>query len=124
MNDDEIERLLRQLPAPELPAAWRGEILAAARREARAERPARSVWPPVLIWLRNVFAHNPATSGVLATLWLLILMFRVTTPVDPAEKEMLARTDPSKPVYLLTMADEIRLVELVENQPSRPERIP
>jgi hypothetical protein len=124
MNDDKIERLLRQLPVPELPASWRTEILTAARREASAERSSRPAWPPILLWLRNAFARNPVTSGVLATLWLLIFLFRFTTPVDPAEKEMMAHTDTNKPVYLLTMADEIRLVEAVQDQPPQPERIP
>lgn len=124
MNDDEIERLLRQLPTPELPAAWRGEILAVARRDSREKRPPSSVWPPVLVWLRSLFARNPFSAGILATLWLLILLFRFTTPVDPSESEMLADADPGKPVYLFTMADEIRLEESIQDQPSQPERIP
>ena len=123
MNDDEIERLLRELPAPELPALWRVDILAAARREV-PEKETRREWPPFLLWLRSIFARNPATAGVLATLWLLIFLFRCTTPIDPQEKEMLAHADLSKPVHLITMADEIRLVESIQDQRAQPERIP
>ncbi len=122
--NDEIERLLRELPGPELPAAWRAEILGAARRELRAERRARREWPPVLLWLRGILARNPITSGALATLWLLIFLFHATTPVDLQEREILAHADRSQPLRLITMADEIRLVELAEQTPAQPRPIP
>ncbi len=122
--NDEIERLLRELPGPELPAAWRAEILGAARRELRAETRARHEWPPVLPWLRGILARNPITSGALATLWLLIFLFHATTPVDLQEREILAHADRSQPLRLITMADEIRLVELAEQTPAQPRPIP
>ena len=124
MNDAEIERLLRELPAPELPAAWRVEILTVARREARAERPARPGWPPILLWLWHRLIRNPVSASALAALWLLIFLFHATTPIDPQERQILARVDTSKPVHLLTMADEIRLVEIAEATPAQPRPIP
>jgi len=124
MNDDEIERLLCELPAPELPEAWGAEILATARREGRSQPASRAVWPPLLLWARNIVARNPVTSGVLATLWLLIFLFRCNTPVDPAQKEILAHLDASQPIYFLTVADEIQLVESVQDQPSPLKQIP
>jgi len=123
MNDDEIERLLRELPAPELPAAWRAEILAVARRAARREKPARREWPPLLLWLGHRLARNPVSAGTLAALWLLILLFRVTTPVDPQEQELLAHADFTQPVRLITVSDEIRLVEIAEATPL-PRQVP
>ncbi len=123
MNDDEIEKMLRKLPAPTLPAAWRAEILAAARHEVRAEKPAAREWPPILLWLRALLARNPVSATVLAALWLLIFLFRATTPVDPQEREILAQADPTKPVHLFTTADEIRLVEIAEATPT-PRQIP
>jgi hypothetical protein len=114
MNDDEIERLLREMPAPELPAAWRAEILAVARRE----------WSPILLWLRNALARNPISASALAAMWALIFLFRVTTPVDLQEREILAHADTTKPVHLLTISDEIRLVEIAEETPARPRPIP
>lgn len=124
MNDAEIERLLRELPAPELPAAWRAEILGAARRELRVESRTRREWPPILLWVRGLLARNPISAGALATLWLLIFLLHTTTPVDVQEREILAHTDRSQPVHLITMADEIRLVELAEQTPARPRPIP
>ncbi len=126
MNDDEIERLLRGLPAPELPAAWRGEILAAARRgsrESREDRGRRPAWAP-LPALRHLFARNPVTASTLAALWLLIFLFRFTTPVDRDEQAYLAHAGRTRPAHLLSLADEIRLVEAMQNPPARPERIP
>jgi hypothetical protein len=123
MNDDEIERLLCELPAPELPEAWGAEILATARREGRSQPGSRAVWPPLLLWTRNIVARNPVTSGVLATLWLLIFLFRCNTPVDPQERELLAHADFTQPVRLITVSDEIRLVEIAEATPL-PRQIP
>ena len=57
-------------------------------------------------------------------LWLLIFLFRVTTPVDLQEQEILAHADLSKPVYLLTMSDEIRLVEIAEETPAQRRPVP
>ena len=124
MNDPEIERLLRELPAPELPAAWRAEILATARREARVEKASTREWPPILLGLRSLLARNPISASALAILWLLIFLFHATTPVDPLEQQILAHVDLTKPVHLLTMADEIRLVEIAEQTPARPRPIP
>ena len=120
MNDENLERHLRELPAPELPAAWRAEILARACREARTTR-LRAAWPPLLLWLRQMFAHNPITSSALATLWILILLFKTTTPSDPAaERMLLAHVDPSRPIYIVSLADQIRLAELLQDPPPRP----
>jgi hypothetical protein len=109
MNDEWIENELRRLPAPELPPAWRGEILAAARK---ATAPRRAEWPPFVLAWRGVFARNPVTAGSLACLWVLIFALRVTTPVDPAEKELLAHADPHAPAPdFALMAEQIRLAE-------------
>ena len=124
MNDDEIERLLRELPSPALPEAWRTGILAKARRQSQAEKSPHREWPPILLWLRNIFARNPISVSALAALWLLIFLFRVTTPVDLQEQEILAHADRSQPVRLITMADEIRLVEIAEETREQPRPIP
>ncbi len=124
MNDDEIERLLRELPSPALPEAWRTGILAEARRQSQAEKSPHREWPPILLWLRNVCARNPVSVSALAALWLLIFLFRVTTPVDLQEQEILAHADRSQPVRLITMADEIRLVEIAEETREQPQPIP
>ena len=63
------------------------------------------------------------SATTLATLWLLIFLFHATTPVDLQEREILAHADRSHPVHLITMADEIRLVELAEQTPAQPRPI-
>ena len=122
MNDENLEQHLRKLPAPELPATWRGEILSTALREARVPAPTRQVWPPILITLRNLFARNPFTTGALTALWLLIFLFKTSTPVDPSEKEMIAHFDPNRPVYLVSLQDEIQLAELLQQEPEQRQR--
>jgi len=123
MNDELIEQQLRSLPAAELPAAWRGEVLARARREARGAT--RAVWPEVLLWLRGICARNPVTAGALAAMWALILFLRLDTPVDPQEREMLAHFNPKQPIYFVSMREEIELAELLQEPPAQQqEQIP
>jgi len=120
MNDESLEQHLRKLPQPELPAGWRTEIIAHALREAReSTAPTRQVWPPFLMFLRQIVARNPVTASALSTLWLLIFLFRVSTPVDPSEKELLAHFDPNRPIYLVSLREEIQLAEFLQDQPDQ-----
>jgi hypothetical protein len=123
MNDHDLEQQLRGLPAPELPSAWRAEILARARREARPV--AAPVWPAVVLWLRLAFARNPITSSALAMLWAVILFFKATTPVDPAaENVLLVKIDPARPIYFVSLAEQIRLADLWQDSPNQQPPIP
>ncbi len=117
MNDDLLEQHLRQLPAPELPAAWRTEIVSHALREARAST--RSLFPPLLLTLRQLFARNPFTASALTALWFLILLFKASTPVDPTEKDLIAHIDPNRPIYFVSLQDEIELAQLWQDQPDQ-----
>ena len=116
MNDDQLEQHLRKLPAPELPAAWRAEILAAARA-VRPEK--RETWPPLIVTVRNLFARHPWTAGALTALWILIFLLKAATPVDPSEKALLAHYDPNRPVYIVSLQDEIRIAELWQDPPDQ-----
>lgn len=115
MNDEIIEQHLRNLPAPELPMAWREEILSMSLRAAREPAPSREAWPPFLVVMRNFFARNPWTSGALTAMWLLIFLFKASTPVDPTEKALIAHIDPNRPVYIVSLRDEIQLAELLQD---------
>jgi hypothetical protein len=119
MNDDTLEQHLKRLPAPELPSTWRAEILSTALREAQGPVTSRHFWPPMLVVLRNLFARNPFTATALSALWLLIFLFKATTPVDPSGKELIAHFDPNRPVYLVSLQDEIQLAQLLEDQPEQ-----
>ena len=116
MNDDQLEQHLRELPAPELPAAWRAEILATSRA---ARSPKREAWPPLLVVLRNLFARHPCTAGALTALWILIFLLKAATPVDPSEKALLVHYDPHRPVYIVSLQDEIRIAELWQDPPDQ-----
>lgn len=119
MNDEILEQHLRKLPAAELPETWQSEILSIALREACAHTPMRKIWPPLLVTLRNLFARNPITTSALTALWLLIFLFKAGTPVDPSEKELIAHFDPNRPVYLVSLQDEIQLARLLQDQPEQ-----
>jgi hypothetical protein len=123
MTDDQLERHLRAMPAPELPASWRAEILATALREAHVPESRRATWPPLLVFLRNLIARNPFTAGALTALWILIFLLKTATPVDPAEQELLAHADPTRPIYFISLQDQIRLAELAQQDPE-PRRMP
>jgi hypothetical protein len=124
MNDEEIERRLRDLPVPELPESWRGGILATARREVQTATRKRREWPPILPWLRHAFARNPFTATALTFLWVLILLFRMATPHDPGSTELVAQRDSNRPVQVVSLAEEMRLVEFTENEPDRRPPMP
>jgi len=116
MNDEKIEQLLREFPAPELPSDWQGTILANARRDARSSKAERQAWPAVLLYLRNLCARNPATATAMIALWTLILFLKVSTPIDPQEKELMAHYDPNKPVYFVSINDQILIAQMELDQ--------
>lgn len=119
MNDEYLEQHLRDLPAPELPETWRTEILSAALREARAASRMRQVWPALLVYLRSLYLRNPITASAMTALWILIFLFKASTPVDPSEKMLLAHFDPNRPIYLVSIREEILLAEVAQDEPEQ-----
>jgi hypothetical protein len=124
MNDSEIEQHLRELPASALPEAWRESILTTARREAGPRERVRETWPAVLVYLRHIFARNPVTTGGLAALWLLILVFKTATPIEPVAERLIAQTGPDPAPRLILLREELRLADQGWDEfpatPSRP----
>jgi len=116
MNDVKIEQFLRELPAPQLPPEWQGTILANARREARSSKADRQAWPAVLLYLRNLCVRNPVTATAMIALWTLILFLKMSTPIDPQEKELMAHYDPSKPVDFVSINDQILIAQMELDQ--------
>jgi hypothetical protein len=123
MNDEELESAQRDLAEPVLPAAWRAPILARARREATVLARGRNIWPALLLYLRRIFLENQLTTGGLTVVWLLILILKAGTPVGPSEKGLIAQVNPSRPIYFVSLQDEVRLAELWQDQPE-PRQIP
>ena len=71
-GDEQSEQRLKQQPMREVPAAWREEILSAART-AQAPAPSRpSTLDPRPVWWRELFWPNPVAWGALAAIWLVI----------------------------------------------------
>jgi hypothetical protein len=119
MNDKILEQKLRELPVRELPEVWRVEILAQARREARSVSQNYQLWPTLFIYLRHLWLQNPVTTSAMSMLWLLIFVFKAVTPVDPDEQMLLVHFDPHRPIYLVSLSDEIRLVQLLQSEPEQ-----
>ena len=119
MNDEILEQKMRELPAPELPEKWRAEILSKALREARLSSQYRQAWPTLLGYLQNLFCRNPITMSALASLWMLILIFKASTPVDPQEKILLAHFDPNRPIHFVLTSNQILLVQLLREEPEQ-----
>jgi hypothetical protein len=117
MSDEILEQMLRELPKSDLPESWRGEILSTAWRAAGAQN--QQVWPTLLANLRHLCVRNPVTATAMAGLWILIFFFKAGTPVDSSESELLAHFDPNRPVYLVSIRDEIQLAELLQDQPDQ-----
>jgi|HubBroStandDraft_1064217.scaffolds.fasta_scaffold104096_2 hypothetical protein len=116
MNDETLEQQLRSLAAPELPQAWQKEILSTVLHKARETETSRQVWPEFLVYLYRLCARNPVTACAMIMLWTLIFSFKISMPVDPAEKLMAAHFDTGQPVYLVSISDEIQLTELLQYQ--------
>jgi hypothetical protein len=95
-------------------------ILASALREARkvpAARP-RPSWSRILLTLGQFYRRNPVTAGALTALWALILVFRISTPVESAaERRLMAQVDPNQPVHLVSLSEQMRLAELWQDEP-------
>lgn len=124
MNDEQLEQHLRNLPAPELPSAWQAEIIGKAIRQAAPPALARSIWPPLFAYLRELVFRNPITAGTMATLWLLIFVLKCSTPADPASARMLlVHVDPRQPLYFVSIQNPVRLALLAQDE-TEPRRIP
>jgi len=119
MNDESLEQYLRNLPAPELPETWRDEILSKALREAAISSRSQQIWPTLFVYLRHLFRQNPLTTSAMTVLWILIFVFKASTPIDPSSKQLLVHVDPNRPIYFVSISEEIRLAQLWQDEPEQ-----
>lgn len=83
MNSDDFEKRLKDLPFRIVPSDWRAEILNATRQVEVAQGEARTGRQRALPWLGVWPWMKWAVRGGFATVWLLILFFKLSAPVLP-----------------------------------------
>jgi hypothetical protein len=90
MNTDDFEQTLKRQPLRPLPAAWRTEVLAAARAAAdptpSAAAARRRSESPLAARLRSWLWPHPVAWGGVAAAWLLILALAYSTGETEKEK--------------------------------------
>ena len=73
---NEFEKQLASQPLKSVPPEWRGQILREARAQVSRDVPASHSRS----WLRELFWPAPQAWGALAAVWIVIAVFRFTTP--------------------------------------------
>ncbi len=91
MKADDFEQKLQRQELKPVPAAWREEILSAAR--AAAPRPSTLISRPAL-WWRDLLWPCPQAWAGLAAAWLVVLALNFMTGAEP---RVAARRDSSPP---------------------------
>lgn len=77
MNDDFLEKRLRELPRREVPPEWCTEILSAAA----SAKPRRSVtWLPSFVALKSLLWPHPYAWAGLAAVWVVIAGLNFSGP--------------------------------------------
>ena len=105
MRPDDFEQRLHRQPLRQIPAAWREEILSAARATARP-RPSipnsRPSWLSALLW------PKPRAWAGLAALWVLVFALHLAARDDsPA---IAKQTAPLSPQVLMALREQEQLV--------------
>ena len=75
---NEFEKQLASQPLKSVPTEWRAQILKEARGQAPRDIPVSESQP--LSWLRELLWPCPQAWGALAVIWIVIAVFKFTTP--------------------------------------------
>lgn len=106
MKPRDLENELQRLPMREVPGAWRGEILRAARAAGAAEDVGEPGWllaAGLKVWRELILPNRLAWAGV-ALAWLIILSVDV------------AQVDYSKPALGLPARPAPQMIQALEEQ--------
>lgn len=112
MNEmDPFERHLKRQPLRQIPAAWRNDILSAAR-EAQSPRPSESVMPDSFFSALNrrfaswLWPHPAAWAG-LAAVWIFI--FAVDFSIRDTTPAVAEKASPPSPETIAELRQQQRL---------------
>ena len=75
---NEFENQLARQPLKSVPTEWRAQILRDAR--AQMSQDVSDSGSRSLSWLRELFWPCPRAWGALAAVWIVIAVFKITTP--------------------------------------------
>jgi len=119
MNPDDFEKQLQRQPLSPPPAAWREEILTAARAKIPNKQAPREA--NVLGW-RTFLSRIPLAWGAVAALWLLII--GVNSLVSDGNGTVAAKGPVGRPMMTAWSAQRIQASLLASGSPDLPEIAP
>jgi hypothetical protein len=128
MKPDDFERRLQRQPLRQVPAAWRGEILQAARvaasqgptPDASARRSMAEGARPS--WLSTLFWPNPKAWGALAAVWVMIFATNLWLRDKPASVAQTLAPPPQE--VIVALEQQRRLFAELIGQSSAPDAVP
>jgi hypothetical protein len=109
---------LASQPLKSVPPEWRAQVLNEARARVPRDVPVSTAQP--LLWLRELFWPNPQAWGALAAVWIVIAVFRFTTPgAATANSSALAKNQ------VISVSEQRReLANLLDATPGKSNRSP
>jgi len=125
MKPDDFEKQLQRQPLREVPAAWREEVLEAARR-ASASRASRLELSQACPWWREWLWPCPQAWAGLAALWIIILGLNAAAPAGPGltAKQSAAPSSETEPTLAAQRRELARLLDNVTEPAQAPKAPP
>ena len=130
MKPDGFEQKLQQQSLREIPSEWRGEILAAARSGASAERRQKNLMDGGFLpkaaspgWFVNLLWPHPKAWAGLAAVWILI--FAVDFSTRDTTQVVAEKSSPPTPEVVAELRQQQRmLAELIGSSQAREADLP